>query len=98
MPRAALDVSADRNADDYRTSPVTIAPPAYRGDLITQFHGSWPEIVGKLNLDDRLVTCNCHSAGYASNTCLRKGRVAYAITKPVSKSASDRKRHRRTEQ
>src|SRR5215469_3108486 len=91
MPWTSLDVSADRNSEGYWASPCAVATPTHRRDLIAQLHRGRPEIISELNLDDRLVSCNRHSTGYASNTRLRKGRITDAITKRVRKPTSDAK-------
>ena len=75
VPRAALDVAADRDTADHRTAPRTRAAPAHRSDFVAHLHEGRPDVVGELDLDHGHVAGRAHAARDSENRSLRQGGI-----------------------
>ena len=78
--RAALEISADRNAYHDGCAPCAVRPPAEVRKLVPKLHVGGPDVVEELNLDDRLEPTRSHADGPADDVRL----CQRAVEDPVS--------------
>src|SRR5437660_1166456 len=76
---AAGQVSANGDANHHRRRKAIIGAPAHEGKLIAELHHGGPDVVKKLNFDDRLGAANRSSDGGPHNGGFRKRRIENAI-------------------
>jgi hypothetical protein len=59
--RAAAQVTADRHANDHRARKGVARPVAQHRNLVADLHHRRPDVVEKLDLDDRLDAADGHA-------------------------------------
>ncbi len=73
VAESAVDVSADRHADDHGAEKVPGRAPAHGRHLIAQLHHGGPDIVAELDFDDRLEAVKGEADGGSDDAGLRQG-------------------------
>src|ERR1700722_5619776 len=76
---AAGEISSDGDANYHRAGESVIGAPADHAEFIADLHHRGPDVVEKLNFDDRLEAAGGHAGGAPHDRGFRERRIEYAV-------------------
>ena len=85
---SSFEVTANGYTDDNRAAKGTVRPPTLSGHLVPELHEGGPDVIKKLDLDDRFQASRGESNGETNDSCLGQRTVEDTLTTKLSLQTS----------
>src|ERR1051326_3213603 len=76
---SAFDTPATCHTNDDRIRPGAVTAPAKSRNLVSHLHETRPRVVGKLDLDNRFISADCHASRNTDDAGLSQSRILHAV-------------------